>query len=151
MACFSPVGPRLQLNDPPFPTDLTLAGHLTGLLHALPSGAAELLMALEARLPPPQPISPTPHGCGDPQSPQGLGPVVSGRNLGELCSLSSPSLGSWAGTPDYGKSHVVFTLLETKELVASCTHGQTLSGRPQVSQLWEPLPGTVQTADKVLF
>lgn len=30
-------------------------------------------------------------------TPQGLGPVVSGRNLGELCSLSSLGLGSQAG------------------------------------------------------
>lgn len=57
-----------------------------------------------------------------PQSPQGLGPVVSGRNLGELCSLSSLGLVSCVGAPDGGKSHVVFKLSETKEIVLPVAH-----------------------------
>lgn len=43
--------------------------------------------------------------------------MVSGRNSGELCSLSSPGLGSWAGAQDCGKSHVVFKLSETKKII----------------------------------
>lgn len=43
--------------------------------------------------------------------------MVSGRNSGELCSLSSPGLGSWAGAQGYGKSHVVFKLSETKKII----------------------------------
>ena len=43
--------------------------------------------------------------------------MVSGRNSGELCSLSSLGLGSWVGAQDCGKSHVVFKLSETKKII----------------------------------
>lgn len=106
---------------------------------------------LEACLPPPQ--LPPPHGCGDPQSPQGLCPVVSGRNLGELYSLSSLGLGSWAGAPDGGKITCSFPVVRNQaNCPASQAHSNTLWQNPGPWLCTHLLVGSKsQTADKGLL
>lgn len=78
-------------------------------------------MALEAR--PCPSAHQCPHHCGDPPAPQGLDPVVSGKNLGELCSLSSPDLGYWVG-PWTVENHMWFLSIRNPEdCSASCMDG----------------------------
>lgn len=84
---------------------------------------------------PPQPGAPLPTAAVTPHSPQGLGPVVSGRNLGELCSLSSLGLGSRAGALTVENPKCFSSCQKPRKLFCWLCTWQDTVRRPQVPWL----------------
>lgn len=73
-------------------------------------------------------------------TPQGLGTVVSGRNLGELLLAQQSGPGEPGGGTDSGKSQVLFKLSETEETALLAVHMARLRAETPGPLAQEPPP-----------